>query len=158
MFKTNKLLLFTTLLVSLLLVAACGVAPTGTGSEGGDHHNEEHAAEHDGEHGHDGDHPDRIPNEGGAAIKIITPEDGLQLKVGTDIKVEVEIDNFELSQDGSHWHVYVNGTSHGMVTGVDYDQVVRGLEPGTHEIEAYLAKGTHEEFQEGAKVTISIVE
>lgn len=119
---------------------------------------QDHAGE---EHSHaDGGHADepgaRVPNEG-AEIHVVSPSEG-DVITGGEVVVEVEVINFELDHDGSHWHVYVDGASHGMVTGHDFDQALRGLEPGEHTIEVYLALGTHEELEQGDSVTITIQE
>ena len=120
---------------------------------GQDHASEEHSnpdSDHADEHGA------RVPNEG-AEIHILSPSEG-DVITGGEVVVEVEVINFELDHDGSHWHVYVDGVSHGMVTGHDFDQALRGLEPGEHTIEVYLAHGTHEELEQGDSVTITIQE
>ena len=119
--------------------------------------------EHDDGHDHnsaDGshEHGDRIPNEGSAAIRIVSLSDGDMFSVGEDIVVEVEVTDFALGENGSHWHGYVNGESFGMVVGGTLSQVLSGLEAGQHEVSAYLANGDHEEFEEGAMVTIMVHE
>ena len=115
---------------------------------------EEHAREHNGDEEHEHSEA-RIPNNG-AVIRITAPADGDVVKEGDDLVVEVETENFVLGEDGSHWHIYVDGISHGMIVGGDLDHVLRGLEPGQHEISAHLAIGTHEELEEGASITITV--
>ncbi len=166
------------LFIIAMLVAACNTEGTITTEEhdAGSEHNEseshdEGSDEHEGEGEHDGGeshdeqsdeheavHEDlgRIPNEGGAAIHIISPQEG-DVITGSEVIVEVEVENFELD-DGSHWHVYVDGVSHGMVLGHDFDQALRGLEPGEHTIEVHLALGTHEELEDGSTVTVTVSE
>ncbi len=170
------------------LLTACGpaAAPASTESEGehameddhhsgddhhenGDHHDSDGEGHHDdhkdednhshGDHGegHSDGHGERLPNNG-AVVRIIAPEDGAEIKVGNDILVEIETENFELDEDGNHWHIFVNGESRGMIVGRDFDDVVRGLEPGDHEITAILSIGTHEELEEGDTVKITVVE
>ena len=63
-----------------------------------------------------------------------------------------------MGEDGNHWHVYVNGSSWGMVMGRNTSEIVRGLEPGEHQIEVYLSLESHEELEDGDGVTITIVE
>ncbi len=108
------------------------------------------------DHEHDDDHGDRIPNEDDSKITIISPESGAMSD--GNVVIEVEIENFELANEGSHWHVYVDGVSYGMVMGQNFDQPLNGLEPGHHTIEAYLANGDHQEFQDGASVEIMVEE
>ena len=112
--------------------------------------------EHEGEHDHE-EGVTRIPNDG-AVIEIISPQNGAVFDQGEDIVVEVEIEGFTLNEGGSHWHVYVDGVSYGVVTGVTTTQVLRNLEPGDHEITAHLALGSHEELEDGAVIQITIEE
>lgn len=105
------------------------------------------------------DHDDhnRIPNENGATITITSPADGETFGALDQVIVEVEVKNFELGAE-SHWHVYVDDVSYGMVMGGNTDQALPGLEPGEHEISAYLSLGTHEEYEDGDSVTIVVEE
>jgi hypothetical protein len=117
--------------------------------------------EHDDDHEHESsdaahEHGDRIPNEGTASIRIVSLSEGDMFSEGEDIVVEVEVTDFELGQDGRHWHVYVDGESFGMVVGGKLFQILSGLEVGQHEVSAYLANGDHEEFQDGDVITITI--
>ncbi len=107
----------------------------------------------------DGDaHGERQPNAHDEVIHITSPADGAEFAAGEDFKIEVEVENFVLNDHGSHWHVYVDGVSQGMVMGEDYDQVLRELEPGAHEISVYLADGEHIEFEDGDSITVTITE
>lgn len=99
----------------------------------------------------------RVPNEG-AVIKIISPADGETFDVSQQILVEVEVENFELGEAGNHWHVYVDGTSWGMVMGANTDQPLTGLTPGEHEISVFMSTETHEELEDGDSVTITVTE
>lgn len=120
-------------------------------------HDEEMDHNEDMDHEHDEDHAaNRIPNPGGAAIRITSPADGDEFAEGSQIIVDVEVDNFSLGEDGSHWHVYVDGTSFGMVVGGNTDQPLNGVDPGEHEVSVYLANGDHEEFEEGDSITVVV--
>ena len=99
----------------------------------------------------------RIPNEGGATITITSPKDGETFGTLDQVIVEVEVENFELSGE-SHWHVYVDDVSFGMVMGGNMDQALAGLSPGEHKISTYLSINTHEEYEDGDSVTIVIEE
>lgn len=157
-------------LIPLLLglTTGCMAGPTPAQSSEGEHSLEHapeaEAAEHEhDDHAHDeaGAEPDqsagRVPNNG-AVVKIVSPQDEAVIAHETDLVVEIETENFELGVDGNHWHIFVDGESRGMITGVDYDEVLRGLEPGLHEIGAFLSNGAHEELAEGATITITVVE
>ena len=149
------------LFLILLFAAACT-----TSSEEGDMTEEE--MEHtDGEMDHteeemehdDHDHQDehvRVPNND-AAVHITSPADGAIFKVGDEVTVGIELENFELG-DGNHWHIYVDGTSWGMVMGENTDDTLRGLEAGEHEIGVHLSIDTHEELEDGDTITILVEE
>jgi uncharacterized protein involved in copper resistance len=100
--------------------------------------------EHDDEHDHDEMEHTRIPNEGGASIHIVTPANGATLAADEQLIVEVEMENFNYGDDGNHWHIYIDGSSWGMVTGHNTDQALSGLEPGEHEIAVFMSIETHE--------------
>jgi hypothetical protein len=121
----------------------------------------EHDSEHDNEHDDGGDHEEegseagRIANEG-AVVRIVSPPDGGIFDEGEEVVVQIEVENFELGE--GHWHVYVDGSSWGMVTGGNTDEVLRGLAPGQHDIEVHLATGDHLELEQGDRVTIVVQE
>jgi hypothetical protein len=118
-------------------------------------HDEE--AEHSDEHEHDEDEVhERVPNNG-SAIHILSPADGATFGAGDEVTVEVEVENFTLGE-GNHWHIYVDGSSWGMVMGENTDDTLRGLEPGEHEIGVYLSIDTHEELEDGDAITIVVEE
>ncbi len=150
----KNLLLSLFLVFSLAFFAAC--------SDGSDNTNEEEHME-EGEHMEDSEHVEgdehddgRIPNPEGATIRLLAPADGATFAEGEEVLVEVEVDNFVLGEDGNHWHVYIDGTSWGMVMGENTSQAIRGLEPGEHDIEVYIAGGDHIDFQEGDSIQITI--
>jgi hypothetical protein len=160
----KKLWLTLLLLVSLVFLAACssnGGETTGidnmneTEHEAGDDHGHEEGDNHEHQEGEEHEHGDRIPNNG-ASIRILAPADGASFAVGEEVIVEIAVENFDLRADGSHWHVYVDGASWGMIMGGDTDQALRGLEAGEHQIEVYLAGGDHVELEEGASITITV--
>jgi hypothetical protein len=161
----SSLLLGAVLVLVLALFSACSAGSSGNdGSmdEGGEMEEMEH--EEDGEHMEEGEHEEdehehtedeRIHNEG-ATIHIVSPGDGATFAEGEEVIVEVEVENFALGEDGSHWHIYIDGTSWGMVTGGDTDQALRGLEPGELLIETYLAGGDHIELKDGDAITVVV--
>ncbi|MCA9897366.1 MAG: hypothetical protein H6654_05250 [Ardenticatenaceae bacterium] len=146
-----------TLLLAGLFLAACGSTEPAADEE------VEHMddmAHDDGEHEevHDPNEVHmRIPNEDGAAISITSPQEGDTFKTLDQIIVEIEVENFELGGN-NHWHVYVDGTSYGMVMGGNTDQPLPGLEPGEHEISVFLSIDTHEEYEDGDSITVVVEE
>ncbi len=148
------------LLVAGLFLAACtssgGDEPAAndTSMDDMDHEDMDHE---DMDHEHEEEH-NRIPTEGGATITITSPEDGATFSTLDQVLVEVDVENFELGEDGNHWHVYVDGVSFGMVMGGNTDQALPGLEPGEHEISVFMSIGTHEEYEDGDSITIVVEE
>jgi hypothetical protein len=155
--RTLRLILL--LLAALVLLVACAAGDETTGND-----NPAGANETDHEDGDDHEHvdgeeqtaaEDRVPNNG-AVIRILAPADGAVFAAGEEIIVEVEVEDFELGVEGSHWHVYVDGASWGMVMGGNTDQALRGLEAGAHRIEVYLAGGDHLDLEDGDAITITV--
>ncbi len=165
----KNLLLSLFLIFSLLLFAACSSDSTDNsnseeGTTSGEEHEMEHEeeGEHEMEHEHEmeeGEHEhseERIANPDGAAISITSPADDATFAEGDEIIIEVQVDNFALGEDGNHWHVYVDGTSWGMVMGSNTSQALNGVEAGEHVVEVYLAGGDHIEFEEGSSIHITV--
>ena len=108
-------------------------------------------------HNHDEeeqDHKQRVPNSG-AVIKIISPREG-DLISAQNLLVEVEVDNFDLTESENHWHIYVDGKSWEMIKGGDTSYVLHGVGTGAHDISVYLAFGTHKELEDGSSVTVKL--
>jgi hypothetical protein len=168
--KTSLILLVLSLIsIFALALAACGGAAQATDTGGSDMqengemgeegHEEHEEGEHEeGEHEeeeHEHGSEERIPNDG-AVIRILGPADGATFAEGEDILVEVEVEGFILGEEGSHWHIYIDGSSWGMVVGNDTDQALSGIEPGEHLLEVYLAGGDHIELVDGDAIHIVI--
>ena len=141
------------LLLSGLFLAACT-------SAGDDHsHDEDDHSHSDDDHSHDdGEAHDRIPNQNGAAITITSPADGETFGTLDQIIVEISTENFELGENGNHWHVYVDDDSYGMVMGQNSDHALPGLEPGEYKISVFMSIDSHEEYEEGDSVMIVVEE
>lgn len=144
-------------LVGLFLLAGCGtqedVDEPAMDTMDGEMEHEETDDEHD-----EADHAlNRIPNQDGATVSIISPADGDTFPAGDQVIVEIELQNFELGE-GNHWHIYVDGTSWGMVMGENTDQPLTGMKPGEHEIAVFLSIDTHEEYEDGDQITITVEE
>lgn len=156
----TRLLAVIILMATLLFAAGCrasgGQEPATDETHGEAEHDDDHAH---GEETHDESEPHgRIPNENSAAIRITAPTDGAVFQHGDQIIVEVATENFDLSQEGYHWHVYVDGSSWGMIMGGRANHVLSGVEPGEHEISAYLSIPSHEEYEDGDSVMITVQE
>lgn len=161
--NTLQYLLIGAFLLGAIFMTACSSAG-GSEPAAGEMEEMDHEAgdmEHndgDMEHEHDDDGAvNRIPNQKGATITIISPADGDTVNALDQVLVEVDVENFELTS-GAHWHVYVDDVSYGMVMGGNTDQALPGLEPGEHEISVYLSLETHEEYEDGDSVTIFVEE
>ncbi len=160
--KTTININWKSLFVCLFLLPfaiACTSSTTDEGNAAGEmeHTDEEmdhdDGMEHDDDHNHQEEH-NRVPNNG-AAVHIVSPADGETFKVGDEVTVEIELEEFELG-DGNHWHIYVDGSSWGMVMGENMDDTLRGLEAGEHEIAVYLSIDTHEELEDGDAIMIVV--
>ena len=165
--EVTRFWLITMMLIAGLFLAACssagGTEPaaddeTMDSMEDEDMDDMDHDDMEEDDHEHDDSEVVRIPNEGNASITITSPAGGDTFGTLDQVIVDVEVENFELGVDGSHWHVYVDGTSFGMVMGGNTDQALPGLEAGEHEVSVFLALGTHEEYEDGDAVTIVVEE
>lgn len=162
----------------ILLIAACSPTPTNVEETGPivasttqpahdeEQEAEDHAAdethEEGEEHSEDAEHAEgeeheRIPNDG-ALIRIISPADGATFAADEEILVQIETENFMLGEEERHWELYVDGASWGSIEGGNTDEVVRGLEPGEHEITVYLSLGSHEQLADGSTIRITVTE
>ncbi|MCB0170308.1 MAG: FixH family protein [Anaerolineae bacterium] len=109
-------------------------------------------------HAHrDHNHPKQLPN-GDAVVRIVSPEDGADFETGSDIRIEIETESFNLGEEGNHWHLYVDDQPGRMIMGEINDAVLRDLEPGQHQISAYLSVGSHEDLEDGAAIAITVVD
>lgn len=105
----------------------------------------------------DYDHDNRqfVPNNG-AEVRILTPEDGAVVQSEAGIVITIETTNFTIGEDGNHWHIYYDGTPIMVIGGKAF--VMQNLSPGEHEIEVYLSLGTHEDLENGDKISITVTE
>lgn len=169
----TKITLLITWLLTIFMVVACtpssGSEPDAEGMEQMEHDEDMEGMDHDegmahddmahddgAEHTHNDD-KERITNDG-ATIEILSPNTGDSFPFAEPILIEVDVENFELDNEGSHWHIYIDGASYGMVMGNNLDQPVVGLEPGQHRIEVFLANGDHEELMDGDGIMIIVEE
>lgn len=161
-----KIIISLLLLLSLTLFAACSAGSTADEEEQnmeemeeGEEMEHEEGEEMEHEEGEEGEHEheegERIPNDG-ATIHILFPADDSTFSEGDEVPVAVEVTDFLLDDEGSHWHVYIDGTSWGMVLGGRTEEALRGVEPGHHKIEVYLAGGDHIELADGDSITVTV--
>ena len=152
----SLLILSTVVGLTLAVTTACTLAATATPE--GEHAMEEtkHDDEHEGETEHSRE--ERIPNEGDTIIHIVAPADRDTISHDQDFRVEVDVENFVLGEDGNHWHISVDDSFWGAVEGGDTDEVLRGIAPGEHEISVFLGNGDREEFKDGDSIHITISE
>jgi copper(I)-binding protein len=130
-------------------------------------HDEEHSDEDHADHDHDDeDHADHdhdehqmemktIPNNG-AVITILAPANGATFDHHDHITIEVATENFDLSQDGNHWHIYLNDEAHEMVEGGATSYDLHDLEAGEYVVKVTMSNADHDELEEGASVTITV--
>ena len=147
----NRLLPLISLILLAILAVGCGGNPSANETDSTMEMEEMATDNHNGG-------TVRIPNENGAAIRIISPTRGSNFAFGEQVIVEVATENFPLGEENNHWHVYVNGASWGMIMGGNEDYPLSGLEPGTHEIAVYMSIATHEEYATGDSITITVSE
>ena len=89
---------------------------------------------------------------------IVSPQDRAVFASESEVKIEIETESFTLGDEGQHWHLYVDDQPGRMIMGKINDAVLRDLEPGQHEISAYLSNGSHQDLEEGAAVTIMVAD
>ncbi len=108
--------------------------------------------------GHRQQHQPELIANNGARVQLVSPPAEAVFEAGRDVPVQIATENFNLGQAGNHWHIYVDDRPGIMIMGQMNSAVLRNLEPGTHQIAARLSVGTHQELEDGAKVTITILE
>lgn len=133
----------------IAVTAACGGSHDHDAD--GDH---SHSHEHDDGHEGHGDAAERVPNEG-RVVRIISPANGDTFAEGEEIEIEIETENFDISEEGNHWHYYVGDGGATMITD-GMDDRIRDLEPGEHMLKVFIAGSDHLEFEEGDAVMITV--
>lgn len=96
-----------------------------------------------------------VPNDG-AEVRITSPITGDAYESGASVPVTIETTDFIIGKNGNHWHIYLDGMPIMVMGGETY--VLENLEPGEHEIDVYLSLGTHEDLEDGKKITIMVEE
>jgi len=96
-----------------------------------------------------------VPNDG-AEVHIMSPKNEAVFNHQDGVPVIIATTNFTIGEDGRHWHIYVDGDPIMVMGGTTF--VLQDLAPGAHEIEVFLSLGTHEDLQQGDKVSITVAE
>lgn len=120
-------------------------------SEHGKHDGHEKHEEHEGMT-HD---MNKAPNDG-RVISILAPETGTEIEAGKMIMVKIDTENFDITAEGNHWHLYVDGELHTMVEDGSSEIMLHDLSAGEHMIMTTLADESHVEYEDGAMVTIMV--
>ncbi len=105
--------------------------------------------------GHDSEARQFVPNHG-AEVHITAPEDGAVYQSSDNVLVKIETTNFVIGEEGKHWHIYVDGSPTMIMGGESY--VLKNLSPGAHQIEVSLSLATHEDLEQGDKISITVEE
>jgi len=154
----RRLLLLFLLIAVALFAAACSASNrTNLTDNEHDNVNSEHNETEDNTEHEGSEETSTVPNNG-AVIRLISPSDGTTFTVADEIKVEIEVENFPLGQDGNRWHLYVDDTEYAMVIDKNTRDVIRGLEPGEYTITVRLANGEHQDLEDGDSATITVTE
>lgn len=97
--------------------------------------------------------PDRpIPTGPDApTLRLLAPAAGVVL--GSEVVVSIQAQNFDVTTEGRHWHLWVNGELRGMVY---QPTAVIDLEPGTYTLCASLGNTDHADLgmPDGVRLTV----
>lgn len=146
-YKSIHKIIFTLLVT--LIASSCGI-------QNNEPNNHNHANENSHSHEENDSHEEsRSPNNGSTVI-LISPIEGQIFESGEHITIAIEVNNFELSVNEGHWHLYIDGESEGMVTHGKTEVIIKELPEGKHTISAFLTQFTHVELEKGATVTITV--
>ena len=91
----------------------------------------------------------------GAAIKILSPTNGATIH-DSSVIVRVETTNLALGQDGTHFHLYVDGKVQGMSDGANTSIMAHDLTAGEHTLEVVLANGLHQELNVSDMIKVNV--
>ncbi|MBL8165822.1 MAG: hypothetical protein JNJ61_27810 [Anaerolineae bacterium] len=98
--------------------------------------------------------PDDRPMPSGPdapSVRIVQPASGVVY--GTAVTIVIEAANFDVTSEGRHWHLWVNGTLHGMVY---QPMAIIDLEPGTYQICASLGNNDHADLGVPAGILLTV--
>ncbi len=98
--------------------------------------------------------PDQPTGPTAPSIRITEPATGSTI-YGRQVAVTVAVQNFEISPNGQHWHVWVDGQLQMMVYG---PTALINVAPGTHEICAIMGDANHLDIGIPAGISITVVD
>ncbi len=98
--------------------------------------------------------PDQPTGPTAPSIRITEP-DTRGTAYGRQVAVTVDVQNFEISPNGQHWHVWVDGQLQMMVYG---PTALINVAPGTHEICAIMGDANHLDIGTPAGISITVVD
>ena len=84
-------------------------------------------------------------------LRLVQPVAGIHY--GTAVNVRIEATNFDVTTEGRHWHLWVNGQLQGMVYQPD---AIIDLEPGTYTLCVSLGNTDHADIAMPDGVVITV--
>lgn len=85
------------------------------------------------------------------SVRIVQPVE--DVIYGSAITITIETENFDVTSDGRHWHLWVNGQLQGMVY---QPTAIIDLEPGDYQICASLGNTDHADLGEPAGIALRV--
>jgi len=98
--------------------------------------------------------PDQPTGPTAPSIHIVEPANGGTV-YGRQVAVTVDVQNFEINQNGQHWHVWVDGQLQMMVYG---PTALLNVAPGSHELCAILGDVNHLDIGAPAGIIITVAD
>lgn len=154
--KSIRFLLILTLFVTVMTVA-CGGSDSSSSSSvdsSGDVAETDPVPVYESGKYKDPNKTGRVPNEG-RFVRIVSPAMGDTFAEGEEIGLVVEFENFNISDEGKHWHYYVDGGGQIMIMD-GFDRRIRDLAVGEHTIEVFISGSDHREFEYGDRIVITV--
>jgi hypothetical protein len=85
------------------------------------------------------------------SVRIVQPADSVVY--GSAVTIVIEAENFDVTSEGRHWHLWINGTLHGMVY---QPTAIIDLEPGSYQICASLGNTDHADLGIPAGIALTV--
>lgn len=85
------------------------------------------------------------------SVQIVQPAEAVVY--GSAVTITIETQNFDVTSDARHWHLWVNGQLQGMVY---QPTAIIDLEPGTYQICASLGNADHADLGMPAGITLRV--
>lgn len=97
--------------------------------------------------------PDRPMPSGPDAPRIRIVQPMSDVVYGTVVTIVIETENFDVTSEGRHWHLWVNGALYGMVY---QPTAIIDLEPGSYQICASLGNADHADLGVPAGLLLTV--